>query len=85
MRVVWKDSKANREYKPLKYRGHMVQGSSRGWTTDLPGDDNIYYCHYNALNAIDAALGGTGRDGPASEKRKGYGIKIIGKKTRETG
>ncbi len=78
MRVIWKDSR--KKYKPIKYRDYMVQGSSKGWTTTIPGDDNLYKSHYCALNAIDAALGGTGRYGAASEKRKAYGIQIIGKK-----
>lgn len=80
MRVIWRDSSVPKTYKPIKYRGYMVQGSSRGWTTSLPGDDNLYSNHYSALNAIDAALGGTGRDGPASEKRRAYGIQIAGRR-----
>lgn len=85
MRVVWRDSLVKKEYKPLKYRGHMIQGSPRGWTIDIPGDDNLYANHYSAQNAIDAALGGTGRDGPASSKRQGYGIQVVGKKSQNTG
>ena len=84
MRVVWRDSKP-KEYKPVKYRGHMVYGSPRGWMTDIPGDDNLYKTNYHALNAIDAALGGTGRYGAASEKRRSYGIEIIGKKSGNAG
>ena len=72
MRVVWKDSKPQ-NYKSVKYRGYMIDGSPEGWTTNRPGDTNLY-----ALNAIDAALGGTGQMGSA--KRQKYGIKIIGKK-----
>lgn len=81
MRIVWKDSKP-RTYKPIKYRKHMVYGSPKGWTTDLPEDENIYYSHYCALNAIDQHLGGYGQMGSA--KRLSYGIKIIGKKDNET-
>lgn len=81
MRVVWKDSKP-RTYKPVKYRKHFIYGSPEGWTTTLPGDDNIYASHYCALNAIDKALGGYGQMGSA--KRKNYGIKIVGKKDGET-
>lgn len=77
MRVVWKDSNV-RSHKPIKYRGHWVEGYNRGWTTNIPGDDNVYHSHYCALNAIDKALGGYGQMGSA--KRKDYGIKIVGKK-----
>ena len=81
MRVVWKDSKP-RSYKPVKYRNQFINGSPKGWTTTLPGDDNIYATHYDALNAIDEALGGHGQMGSA--KRQKYGIQIIGKKTDES-
>ena len=77
MRVVWKDSKP-RTYKPVKYRKHMIYGSPKGWTTNLEGDVNVYAPHYDALNAIDAALGGHGQMGNA--KRSKYGINIIGKR-----
>jgi len=84
MRVVWRDSLVPKVYKPIKYRGHMVQGSPRGWTTTIPGDNNLYKSHYSALNAIDAALGGTGRYGTAGSKRRACGIQIVGKRD-ETG
>lgn len=84
MRVVWRDSNQPKEYKPIKYRDHMVLGSPRGWTTTIPGDNNLYSSHYSALNAIDAALGGTGRYGQASSKRRSYGIHVIGRRD-ETG
>lgn len=77
MRVVWKDSYA-KDKKPVKYRGHYVNGCDGGWTTTIPGDNNIYRTHYCALNAIDAYLGGTGQMGSA--KRQSYGIQIIGQK-----
>lgn len=77
MRIVWKDS-VGRGYKPVKYRGHCAEGSSVGWTIDVPGDNNIYSSHYCALNAIDKALGGYGQMG--SVKRKDYGIQVVGKK-----
>ncbi len=77
MRIVWKDSKP-KCHKPVKYRGHIIEGYNGGWTTSIPGDDNIYKTHYCALNAIDKALGGYGQKG--SQKRQAYGIKIIGKK-----
>ena len=81
MRVVWKDSKP-KTHKPVKYRGYMIEGYSGGWSTNLPGDDNVYRTHYCALNAIDKALGGHGQMGSA--KRKAYGIQIIGKKDHVT-
>lgn len=79
MRVVWKDSNS-RTFKPVKYRDHMIYGSPEGWTTDLPGDVNIYRNHYSALNAIDAALGGEGIRGKGTRKRQSYGIQIVGRK-----
>lgn len=81
MRIVWKDSKP-KLHKPVKYRGHYIRGYNNGWTTDIPGDDNIYRTHYCALNAIDKALGGHGQMGSA--KRQAYGIQIVGKKGGET-
>ena len=78
MRVVWKDSGNIKGYKPVKYRDHMIYGTPSGWTTTIPGDDNVYKTHYCALNAIDQALGGFGQMGCA--KRRKYGITIIGKK-----
>ena len=81
MRVVWTDSKP-KNYKPVKYRDHMIYGSPEGWWNTIPGDDNLYATHYDALNAIDAALGGTGQMGSA--KRQKYGIKIVGKKSDVT-
>lgn len=80
MRIVWKDSKKPESYKPIKYRGHMITGTPKGWTTDLPGDDNLYISHYCAENAIDAALGGEGIRGTGTRKRQSYGIQIVGKK-----
>lgn len=80
MRVVWKDSKP-KVYKPIKYRKYMICGSPCGWTTNFPGDDFLYKNHYSAQNAIDRALGDEGQRG--SEKRKSYGIQIVGKKSKE--
>lgn len=48
----------------------------------MPGDEFIYKTHYDALNAVDKALGGHGQMGSA--KRKNYGITIVGKKDGET-
>lgn len=81
MRVVWKDTKP-RNYKPIKYRNHMIYGSPEGWWTTIPGDDNLYATNFDALNAIDAALGGTGRT--KSAKRRQYGMKIVGKRSDVT-
>ena len=80
MRIVWKDSVAARQKKPVKYRGYYVQGYGKGWVTDMPGDNNIYKNHYSAQNAIDKALGGHGKKGKPTQKRLDYGIKIIGRK-----
>lgn len=82
MRVIWRDSNAPKEYKPIRYRGFMVWGSPRGWEITVPGDTNVYSSHYCALNAIDQHFGDYGQRG--SEKRKGYGIQIIGKEGGET-
>lgn len=79
LRVVWKDTNPLVK-KPVKYRGHFVTGCNGGWCIDIPGDRNIYRTHYCALNAIDAALGGTGQKGGASPKRQAYGIQIVGQK-----
>lgn len=81
MRVVWKDSKP-KNYKPVKYRDHMIYGSPAGWTTTIPGDNNLYQNHYSALNAIDKALGGYSQMGSA--KRKAYGIQIVGEKVEKS-
>ena len=80
MRIVWKDSVTSRQKKPVKYRGHWVQGYGKGWVTDIPGDTNIYKNHYSAQNAIDKALGGYGNKGKPTQKRLDYGIQIIGQK-----
>ncbi len=79
MRIVWKDS-ANNEYKPLKYRGHRIEGAYSGWYTDMTEDDNLYKTAYDAMNAIDEKLGGSGKLGYA--KRRERGITVIGKKKR---
>lgn len=79
MRVVWKDTKTEKTFNGMKYRKHFIYGSSAGWTTDLPGDDNIYKSHYCAFNAIDAYFGDSGKRG--TEKRKACGIEIVGKKS----
>ena len=81
MRVVWKDSNKPQEYKPIRYRGFMIWGTPNGWEITVPGDNNIYKNHYSAQNAIDRYCGDFGQRG--TEKRKSYGIQIIGKKAGE--
>ena len=78
MRVIWRDSTAPTAYKPIKYRKHMIYGTPRGWTIDVEGDTNLYTCHYCAQNAIDQHYGDFGQRG--TEKRRQYGIQIIGQK-----
>lgn len=80
MRVIWKDSNS-RGTKPVRYRKYTATGYEYGdgWVIDIPGDNNIYYSHYCALNAIDEYLGGYNKNG-GSEKRRSCGIKIIGDK-----
>jgi hypothetical protein len=78
MRIVWKDSTKEKEYKPIRYRGFMAWGTASGWEITVPGDNNIYKDHYSAQNAIDQYFGDFGKQG--SEKRKSYGIQIVGKK-----
>ena len=78
MRIVWKDSCVNEIRKPIKYRGYVASScDDGGWIIDVPDDDNIYKNHYCALNAIDKYFGSCGERG--SEKRKSYGIQVIGK------
>ena len=82
MRVVWRDSLVPKEYKPIKYRGYMIWGTPEGWEITVPGDDNIYKAHYCAQNAIDQYFGDYGQRG--TEKRRSYGIQIIGKREKKT-
>ena len=82
MRLVWKDSNQPEKYKPIKYRNHIICGTPNGWITDIPGDNNLYRNSYCARNAIDAFYGELGQHG--DEKRKRYGIQIIGKRNGET-
>lgn len=79
MRIVWKDTAVTRA--DFKYRGYWVEGYKNGWSTTLPGDDNIYRTNRCAKNAIDKALGLEGRKKLKNlPKRLEYGIDIIGKK-----
>lgn len=81
MRVVWKDSAVKRV--DFKYRGYWVEGySNGGWTTGLPGDDNIYRTNRCAKNYIDEVLGLEGRRVHNPPERLKYGYEIVGKKDR---
>lgn len=79
MRVIWRDSLQPKEYKPLRYRKFYILGTPKGWAITVPGDNNLYKTHYCAQNAIDAHYGDLGAHG--TEKRKRYGIQIVGTKT----
>lgn len=84
MRVVWKDSTPKGNFKPFNYRKYTISGHGGGWITNIPGDNNIYKNNYCAQNAIDKYLGEyktkEGKLKQAGDKRKSYGIQIIGKK-----
>lgn len=81
MRIIWKDSNKPKEYEPIKYRGCYVFGTPNGWEINIKGDDNIYRTNYSALNAIDLYRDGVvGLRG--SDKRKSYGIEIVGQKNK---
>lgn len=82
MRIVWRDSNMPDEYKPIRYRKFMIWGTPAGWEVTVPGDQNLYRTHYSAQNAIDLYYGDLGQHG--NEKRKKYGIEIIGKRGDET-
>jgi hypothetical protein len=59
----------------------MIYGHPYGWTTDRPGDNNIYQAKDDAMNAIDVSLGGSGHKGSSKRRQTEYGeIRIIGKK-----
>lgn len=75
MRIVWKDS---RKYKTYHYRGHTIEKIPGGWSTTVPGDDNIHYSAETAHNAVDQMLGGKTRK--ANPSRQRFGIKVVGKK-----
>ena len=80
MRIVWKDTVKTKEYEPIKYRKIHIFGTSDGWEVNIKGDDNLYKNHYCAQNAIDDYYGDFGKRG--TEKRKQYGIQIIGQKSK---
>lgn len=77
MRIVWKDTHTKNK-KPVKHRGFYAVGVDGGWATTIPGDTNIYKNHYCAMNAIDAYYGCPSYKGAPPDKRKRYGIQIIG-------
>lgn len=79
MRIVWKDSSPKtKPWVTLQYRGFTVSQYGKGWITNVPGDDDIYFPRDCALNAIDDMLGGKTRK--ANPKRHDLGIKVIGRK-----
>lgn len=78
MRIVWRDSSVPKEYAPIKYRKIYIFGTPDGWEVNIKGDGNLYKNHYCAKNAIDEYYGDFGEHG--DEKRKSYGIQIIGTK-----
>lgn len=80
MRIVWKDSLVPKEYDPIKYRGIYVFGTPDGWEIDIEEDNNLYKSNYCARNAIDDYFGDFGKHG--TDKRKRYGIQIIGQKNK---
>jgi hypothetical protein len=81
MRIVWKDTYRASGFKPFKYRGVMINGHPNGWTTDMPGDNNIYQAKDDAMNYIDRYFGGEGFKGSSKRRLAEYGeIRIIGKK-----
>ena len=41
----------------------LGEGSYSGWYTDVIGDDDLYQTAYDAMNAIDERLGGSGKLG----------------------
>ena len=80
MRIVWKDTVKTKEYEPIKYRKIHIFRSPDGWEVNIKGDNNLYKTHYCAQNAIDKHFGDFGTRG--TEKRKRYGIQIIGQKNK---
>lgn len=80
MRIVWKDTVKTKEYEPIKYRKVYIFGSPDGWEVNIKDDNKLYKTHYCAQNAIDEYYGDFGERG--TEKRKRYGIQIIGQKNK---
>ena len=75
MRVVWKEDKYQKEQR--RYRSRILYRQLRGWTIDIPDDNNIYAAVSDAYNAIDKALGPRTGTRKKSELR-GDKIRIIG-------
>lgn len=79
MRVVWKETVYHRETRV--YRDRTITKHEKGWSTDIPGDNNIYAAFFDAFNAIDEALGpNIGRRKPKARSTR---IKIIGEITEQ--
>lgn len=79
MKVVWKDSSKRIVRKaPRIYRGIEVIGLDRGWSVDLPEDNNIYRTYPCAQNAIDRILGGHGTTGTAVLRKQDIQIFVKG-------
>ena len=78
MKIIWRDSCVAKEYEPIKYRNIYIFGSPDGWEINVKGNDNLYKNHYCAKNAVDEYYGDFGEHG--DEKRRRYGIQIIGRK-----
>lgn len=77
MRIIWKDSNT-KEYRPVKYRGYIIERFNNGWTISYPGDNNIYKSTVSAMNALDQYLGI--KDNKPIPKRHSLGVNIIEKK-----
>ena len=77
MRIVWKDTQHKR--KTYIYRGYTIEKIPKGWITNIPGDEYIYYSAEHAHNAADNILGGKTRKANPGRHKKG--IKIIGRKS----
>lgn len=80
MRIIWKDTDHSfgKIYRNIRYRKINISGTYKGWTTDIPGDNNLYRSEYCAKNAVDKYYGDFGEHG--SKRRIHFGIKIIGQK-----
>ena len=76
IRITWRDTAIPPEYKPFPYAGYTVTGNEDGWSTGMPGDNNLYQTRWDAINAIKKYLG---REETSTYKRA-YQIRIVGKK-----
>ena len=79
MRVIWKDTIGN-TCPPMTYKNVTItrydDGTVKGWTVDMEGDNNIYLSQDCARNAINKALGGKPRKN--ASRLHLAGIKIVG-------